>query len=269
MLNKFRNLKKFKKLLTDNGYYVGNKFQNGEVNLIKKVIKKFDLFIDCGFHVGDISLSVRKISQEIKIIGFDFNKNFDENLNKKFKLKKIFFKEIGLSNIKIKTNIYNYKNRPELSSLKKRYDYNPKILRTEFKLKKKIDKLDNFQKILKKNKNLFLKIDTDGSEEKILKGAKKILNKHNVSGYFEYSSGFTNFKSKLKNIFDFLYDRNFKIFRLTNSGLINYRYYSHLDENFFQSHYFFTNQDLKKFNFKKKKIISLTSDKFEDYYLFN
>ena len=79
MLNKFRNLKKFKKLLTDNGYYVGNKFQNGEVNLIKKVIKKFDLFIDCGFHVGDISLSVRKISQEIKIIGFDFNKNFDYN----------------------------------------------------------------------------------------------------------------------------------------------------------------------------------------------
>lgn len=268
MIQNFKNLNKFKKSLIENGYYVGNRYDNGEFILIKKIISKFDIFIDCGFYIGDISKDVRKISNKIKILGFDFNKNFSLASNKTFLKKNINFVNIGLSDKNQTLRVYNYKNRPELSSLKKRYDYNPKLLKTEFSQTKKMVKLDNYKKEFKPTDNIFLKIDTDGSEEKILKGAEKILENYNVSGYFEYGTGFKNFKSTLKKVFNFMYNKNYRIYRLTKSGLINYRYYSQIDENFFQSHYFFTKDNLKKFKMKRKKIISLTSDKLEDFYLF-
>lgn len=268
MIQNFKNLSKLKKSLVENGYYVGSRYDNGEFNLIKKVASKFDVFIDCGFHVGDISKDVRKVSNKIKILGFDFNKNFNQPLSKIFINKEIDFFNVGLGDKNQKIPVYNYKKRPELSSLKKRYDYNPNLLKTEFNQTKKIIKLDNYKKKFNKNDNIFLKIDTDGSEEKILKGAEKILNNFNVSGYFEYGAGFLNFKSTLKKVFDYMYEKKFKLYRLTKFGLISYRYYSQIDENFFQSHYFFTRDNLKKFNMKKKKIVSLTSDKLEDFYIF-
>ena len=56
---------------------------------------------------------------------------------------------------------------------------------------------------------------------------------------------------------------------MTKNGLILMRYFSEIDENYFQSHYFFVKKShFKKFKMKKSKIVSLTSDRKEHFYIF-
>ena len=271
MIQKFKGLKKFKSALTSLGYYIGSPEHNGEFKLIKKIISNYDLFLDIGFYEGKISEFVRKINKKIIIFGFDFNKNFSEEKNSIFLKKKINFYNFAISNKTNKIRTYNYPSRPELSSLKKRKDYNPNILKGEKIRTKKSFSLDKFidKEKIKKDKKIFLKIDTDGSEKLVIDGMKKLLNRKNISGYFEYRSGWKNFNYNLKNVFYFLKDKNFSIYRITKKGLILLRYFSEIDENYFQSHYFFVREnDFEKFKIKKSKIFYLTSNRKECFYIF-
>ncbi len=138
---------------------------------------------------------------------------------------------------------------------------------TFLKKKIKVISLDYFLKKNKLiNKKVFIKIDAEGSERDIIFGLKKSINLFNLTGYFEYSSGWKNFNATLKEVFHFLKENDYKIYRLTNNGLIEMRYFTYMDEIYSQSHFFFSKEDLTKLNFKKKKIFSLTSDKKENIY---
>ncbi len=266
MEKKFKEIKILKKAFVKMGYFLGNPKINGEFFLIKKLIKHFDFFFDIGFYKGEISSYCRKKNQNINIYGFDF---VDFYRNKKKKFLNINFVNLGLSNNPGKKKIYFYPSRSELTSTKIRRDYNPTISNNFKILTKKTMKIDDFLKMQKINikKEIFIKIDTDGNESDILIGAKKLLSKNNVSGYFEYSSGWRNHKKKLNDLFYFLKNLKYDVYRMTNRGLILMRYFSVLDENYFQSHYFFTKTDLKKFGFKKRKITSLTSDRKEQFFI--
>ena len=253
MIQNFKSLTKLKHALSQMGYFIGNPAKNGEFYLIKKIIKHFNIFVDVGFHKGEISKFVRNYQRNIIIYGFDYNLNFKKKKLSYFKKRKINFLNIGLYNKAKTINTFNYKYRPELSSLKPRKDYNPYMLKKEKITKKKVIPLDFFfkkKKLNKKNK-IFIKIDTDGSEKKILLGMKKILDNFDVSGYFEYGSGWKNCHSYLKDVFYYLKKKNYQIYRITNKGLILMRYFSELDENYFQSHYFFSKKILLNLNLKQ------------------
>jgi FkbM family methyltransferase len=270
MIQKFKTLKMLKLALTNLGYFVGSPKHNGEFKLVKKIISHYDLFLDIGFHKGEISEYVRNINKKIVIFGFDYNINFSKEKKNSFSKNKISFFNFAISDKTKKIRTYNYPSRPELSSLRKRKDYNPNIIKDEKVRKKKSFSLDQFSELkkIKKDKKIFLKIDTDGSEKLVINGMKKLLSRKNVSGYFEYSSGWKNFNHKLKSVFYFLKKKNFSIYRMTKKGLILMRYFSELDENYFQSHYFFVQEsDFKKFKMRKSKILSLTSDKKECFYI--
>ena len=116
------------------------------------------------------------------------------------------------------------------------------------------------------SKKILIKIDAEGSERDIIFGLKKSIKRSNLSGYFEYSSGWKNFNATLKEVFHFLKESKYNVFRLTKNGLIEMRYFTYMDEIYSQSHFFFTKEDLTKLGFKKKKIFSLTSDKKENIY---
>ena len=267
MDQKFKDLKILKNAFVKMGYFIGNPKSNGEFFLINKVVKHYDIFFDIGFYKGEISYYLRKKNNKIIIYAFDL---IDLTQNKKNKISKVNFFNYGLSNKnKYEKKIFFYPTRKELTSLKRRTDYNPKITKNYRIISKKIIKLDKFFKEEKINlkKRIFIKIDTDGNESDILVGARKILTSKKVSGYFEYSSGWKNHKKKLNDLFYFLKNLNYDIYRMTKNGLILMRYFSALDENYFQSHFFFTKTKLKKLGFKKRKIISLTSDKKEDFFV--
>ena len=136
------------------------------------------------------------------------------------------------------------------------------------KIKCKTIKLDNFLANMNKDKKIFIKIDAEGAEKRILKGMTEVLKKFNISGYFEYGQGWLNFNTKLKEVFYFLKELNYDIYRVNHKGLIHMRYFSIVDENYFNSIYFFSKENLNKYNFLKKKIPSLTSEIQDDIYLF-
>ena len=198
----FKKTKKFRDALTENGYLVSDRNKNGEFLLLKRVISKFDIFFDIGFHEGVISNYVRKISDQIKIYAFDLNE-IKPQIKKICLKKNINFSPHCILNKNKKINFYFYPQRPELSSLVRRKDYNPNIS-NNYKIKKKDGKKiisviseNNLDKKL----NYFIKIDTDGFEADIIFSLKNYFNELSLSGYFEYGSGWKNYKKKLKDVY--------------------------------------------------------------------
>ena len=254
-------IQRHKAALTEMGYYCGSPKNNGEFKLLNKISKNFQVFIDVGFYKGLITKNILKRNKKIKVYGFDLN--FKSKIIKK----NLILINCGLHKFNTKKIAYIYKKRPELSSLAVRRDYNPSIQKNYSKKKLKLISLDFF---LKKNelmsKKILIKIDAEGSERDIIFGLKKSIKRSNLSGYFEYSSGWKNFNATLKEVFHFLKESKYNVFRLTKNGLIEMRYFTYMDEIYSQSHFFFTKEDLTKLGFKKKKIFSLTSDKKENIY---
>ena len=88
MKSRFNNLRVIKNALLDLGYFCGIK-NSGEKKLIKKFAKKKDIFIDVGFHIGQISETFYNNNKKATIYGFDVNKIL--NKKKKMILKKKIF----------------------------------------------------------------------------------------------------------------------------------------------------------------------------------
>lgn len=261
------NTIKLRKVLTEQGYLVSDRKKNGELFLLKKIKKNFDIFLDIGFYKGEISEFVRKINNQIKIYGFDIN---NLKLNKILKLKKknIIFYNFGVFKKNINSKYYYFTQRPELSSLKKRSDYNPYISKNFILKKTKLVKMTRIFKkikILPKSK-IFLKMDIDGAESDILMSIKPLLKKYDISGYFEYGTGWKNYKKKLQTLYYFLKENNYQIYRLCKNGVLEMRYFSALDENFFQSHYFFTKKKINTIFKKKRRVVSLSSETKENFF---
>ena len=263
----FKKTKKFREALIENGYLVSNRNKNGEFLLLKKVINKFDIFFDIGFYKGEISNYVRKVSKDISIFGFDLN-SFDKKTFLKNKKKNIILKNYCVLENNKKTRYFFYPKRPELSSIAKRKDYNPYISENFLSRNKSGKKIISIISDLKlsKKKEYFIKIDTDGYEYKIIFSLKKYLPKYSFAGYFEYGSGWKNYNLKLKELFYFLKKNKYNIYRLCKSGVIEIRFFSELDENYYQSHFFFTKKDINFFFNKFKFIDSLSSDTKEKIY---
>ena len=156
MDQKFKDLKILKNAFIKMGYFIGNPKSNGEFFLINKVIKHYDIFFDIGFYKGEISYYLRKKNDKISIYAFDL---IDLNQNKKNKIFKVNFFNYGLSNKnKYEKKIFFYPTRKELTSLKRRTDYNPKITKNYRVISKKTIKLDKFfkeEKINLKKKNIY------------------------------------------------------------------------------------------------------------------
>lgn len=185
-----------------------------ETDVIKKLINKYDNFIDIGAFIGFFSIFAKSIKSEINIYCFEANITNYKLLLKNLKLNNVF-----------KNNAYNValSNKNEISYLYGSGQGSSLIKGwgniTTYKKKVRSVTFDDF--ILPKipNKSLLIKIDVEGYEYQLFKGAIKSLTKlRNVCIFFEngISNNFKNKNPYYIEIFNLLKKLEFKIYNLKN-----------------------------------------------------
>lgn len=177
---------------------------------ISSLLKKNDVVIDIGAHLGESIIGFRRYNKDIKIYSFEPNPKIFSKLKKKFINKKnIVLNNYLLMNSNGLADFYVPKIKgislPYMGSFNKDYiiqrfnhffffSIDKKLYWESYKIESK--KLDEFNLRPK-----IIKIDTEGSELEVLKGSKETIlsfspliivefNHNNYKGIYEYLSKF-------------------------------------------------------------------------------
>ena len=214
---------------------------DGELDLMYKLIHSGDTVFDIGANIGEWSLLALELNRSIHLYAFeplplifhDLQQHLSNYLNAH-----VF--NLALSNNTGRTNFCYYDETYEFSSLSSFYlrealkqDHKaPKIIEVEqetltyFCLNHGIDKID------------FLKIDAEGAEWVILQGAIDLIKQNKIAAIqFEYGGCYLDAKVKLEEIFYFLTNYEYIVFRIIPKGLIQIAEWSPHLENFTISNY--------------------------------
>ena len=90
---------------------------------------------------------------------------------------------------------------------------------------------------------------------KLLDGAKNFLKNFNVLGYVEYNpEAYKNGGVCFKDLYRYMIDINYKLYRITPLGLKEIPYYTRINENHFCYYFISKKEFLKSMNFKTANI---------------
>lgn len=231
----FMNIEIHNKLNMQTGYGNCNFETNGEVDVIRDFIKDGDIVFDVGANKGEWSQSVYQYHKKGTIYSFEPLSRLNSLLKKNLKSTgtKVFC--LAMSDICGELNFIEYQNETTLSSfydrpiLQKMPHHTVKVLTTT---------LDIFCKEYAIPHIDFLKIDTEGNEYKVLLGAQEMLQSGLIKKVqFEYGGTYTDSKTTLKQVFDFLIQHDFKIYRIAKNLLIHIDHWDNSLENYGYSNY--------------------------------
>jgi len=186
-------------------------------DLLKKIIKPGDVFIDAGANIGYFSLLVAKAEPTSTVIAFEPASNVFEKLNSHIQLND--FKNITAVNAaageKDETGelFLSGTDNEGMSSLKKPENYSGKSEEI------KIINLDNWFKESGLRKISVIKIDVEGSELAALRGMKEIISQFHPLIITEVNPGTLSlFDIKVKDVYHFITQLNFVIFVVKKNG---------------------------------------------------
>lgn len=209
-------------------YFMSGFFFLGETNpletmLVRSILKKGDVFVDVGAHIGWYALSAADIiGNNGKVIAFEPNpsciteliKNIDLN-----KYKNVVLEKIALSD---KEEIAEFWVGDDMGgSLVKE---NTERLTVDGSTVKKIKiRTRTFDSYIKKYNNIkikLIKIDVEGAEIQVLKGSERYLKKYNPDILIEVIDEClrANGSSK-KELFDYLNKLGYIPFEISTDGL--------------------------------------------------
>jgi len=221
------------------GYVGSNMLKNGELDVIKKLIKSEDIVFDVGANVGKWSKKVLSHCGFVKIYAFEPVVSLYKSLVDNFDTENMHTYNIALSNFQGSETFYFYPKDTGKSGF-----YDREILRTMCKLQPEeitveVDTLDIFCEKNNITHIDFLKIDTEGEEFRVLSGAYNLLKCNAIHAIqFEYGGCYIDSKTTLKSVYELLSELGYSVFRIVPKGLIkivkwrdeleNYRYTNYL-----------------------------------------
>lgn len=214
---------------------------DGELDLMRQLIRSGNTIFDVGANVGEWSLHALELGRPIHIYAFEPLPLIFPDLQQKLSLyPNVQTVNLALSNDIGKTSFCFYDETYEFAGLSSFYvrevlkaDHQPpKIIEVEqdtlthFCLNHNIDKID------------FLKIDAEGAEWIILQGATDLIKQNKITAIqFEYGGCYVDAKTSLEDIFYFLSEHGYLVFRIIPNGLIQITEWSPHLENFIISNY--------------------------------
>lgn len=201
------------------GYNNCDSYINGENLIIKNFIKTGDTIFDAGAHIGEWShLVLEHTSNHCNLYSFEPIPYFFNKLIQAVGQKANCF-NLGLSKTEAELVINHYYIQAEgCSSL-----YDRKTLGNipVKKINISVISLDKFCKDHAIKHIDFLKIDTEGAEWDILHGANRLISDKNIDFIqFEYGGTYSDANTTLAQVYAYLTNKNYTIFRITSDGLI-------------------------------------------------
>lgn len=228
---------------------------DGELDLMQQFIHSGDIVFDVGANIGEWSAHVLQLNRSVHLYAFEPLPNVFSNLQQRL----LHYPNaqgfnLALSESTGRRNFCYYDETYEFSALSSFYvrevlkadHLPPKIIEVEqdtlshFCLDHHIEKID------------FLKIDAEGAEWIILKGAHSLIEQHKIKAIqFEYGGCYIDAKTTLEDIFHFLSQHDFLIFRIMPQGLIRIMKWQPSLENFNLSNYVaIRKEEMHRFNEK-------------------
>lgn len=232
---------------------LGDLDATGEINLIRCLINKGDVVFDVGANCGDWTRAVLAHTSPKKIYAFEpipavadaFKQHIDNDC--------VSLYELAVSNTCGSFPFFYYPSQEGLwedgvlSSLYRRarvedlfkvdgYEINvPTVTLDEFCAEHQVDSIR------------FLKIDTEGAEYDILQGAKALLLAQKIDFIqFEYGQTYTDSKRTLKEVYEFLTQCGYVIFKVHRNGIIHVKRWFDLLEDFYQSNFVAVSAEITK-----------------------
>ena len=211
---------------------------NGEYLLLHHFLKPQQIIFDVGANKGSWSETVLSIEPNVFIFAFEPLPNIFHSLTHSLHFDNIFSYNFAFSDKRGKNLFFCYDEKGEKSKLSSFYPKReiftpPKLLEI------KVETLDHFCCIHRIYSIDLLKIDTEGAELKVLQGAKKLLKNQKIKAIeFEYGEAYLSSHTNLKDVFKFLTDNNFIVFRIDNKGLVYINNWSDKLENLSYGNYF-------------------------------
>lgn len=221
------------------GYGNCDFLHNGEEVVVSSFIKKNDIIIDAGAHIGGWTESVIKATH-----GFCYIYAFEpvphsyqklEQLKNKYRNKVFTFNTaLGSQDTELEMNYFFQRgsdcstlfNRPVLSDVPVK------------KIKVLVTSLDKFTQEYAIEHINFLKIDTEGAEWEVLIGSRQLIEENKIDIIqFEYGGTYPDANITLAQVYDYLTSHNYMIFRIVPNGLIYIPVWDNALENATYSNY--------------------------------
>ena len=209
--------------LTDKLYLI----EPQELLVIANDIKDGDVIFDVGAHYGEWSSIALNNYKSLTVHFFEaVPQTFKILLKKMGNYKEnIIFNNFAISNIIGDRPFYFYEDRPGLSGYHRRSEETENnIIHTTPKILKSIptETLDNYCRFRKIDKINILKIDTEGADFDVVKGAKRLIEEGKIDAIeFEYGGCWQENGTKLEDIYNFLTERNYEVFKTSKEGFIS------------------------------------------------
>lgn len=203
-----------------------------EDNLVESCISRGDIVFDVGANEGQWSdLAIK--SRPAKIYLFEPIKECFRKLLNKYdgliKQNKISVTNAALFSSKGEQDFYYYPERPGLSGIyrrnmaEKEYGFKP----PEQPFKVPTLTIDGFCKENSVEYINYLKIDVEGAEFDVIKGAGEMLSNHRIGFVeFEYGETYLDSNIKLNEIYSYLEDKGYNIFRAKENSFIKTKPFS-------------------------------------------
>lgn len=210
---------------------------NGEKNVLK-IIKNNDIIFDIGANNGEWSLNANEGKQDIITYAFEPIPSIYDYLTSILKPYRAFVSPLAISSEKGTAEFIYYEGIPCLSTLHERPEIENRFNLKQTKITVMTERLDNFCEDKDITKINFLKIDTEGNEWAVLLGAERLLQKGSIEVIqFEYGGCYLDSKTTLEQVYNYLLEFGFSIFRITPSGLLHIKQWNSSLENYCYSNY--------------------------------
>ncbi len=208
---------------------------NGEAGFLKRNASGFKMIFDVGANVGDWSLFVNRLNPAAAIYAFEpvaetFAILKERGFNDKVKVGNI---ALGEREGTVDFHVYGD------STLNSVVARDGGAVAGTAKIEAvRMDTLDHFTAANDIGPVDFLKIDTEGQELAVLKGAARLLGEKKIRIIqFEYGGTYIDAGILLKDVFKFLSDRQYLIYKIHPEGIEEIKKYGHALENFQYANY--------------------------------
>lgn len=209
---------------------------NGELFVIG-MIRPNDVLADVGANIGDWSMNAFAKQPAISVCCFEPIPVLHPILKANLAGRNVLFSQLALSNEPGMATFVYYPTQPHLSSLHRRSDEKTYNIHPIFFLVE-LERLDAFCEKRQIPKINVMKIDVEGNEFNVMLGSQKLLENQAIDVIqFEYAWTYLDSNSSLKEVYEYLTQYGFTLYRLTPWGLIEITHWRDALENFFFCNY--------------------------------